>query len=188
MTKPAERINAGRASDQSAWGCVMAQEILTAARLRELLHYDPETGVFTRLIRTSNSVQVGDVAGSIGVAGYMHISVAGAEYYAHRIAWLWVHGVWPENHIDHVDGIRRNNRIANLRDAQSAINHQNLKRPKSNNKSGFLGVHQHPTNRNWVAGICVNSKSVHLGCYLTPELASMAYLEAKRRLHAGCTI
>lgn len=92
---------------------------LTAEQLRWLLHYDPETGVFTRLIQLCNRVQVGDIAGFIKYNGYRVIKVGDkpTPYFAHRLAWLYIHGEWPSKGIDHIDGDRANNRIANLREA-----------------------------------------------------------------------
>jgi hypothetical protein len=162
------------------------RELLTAVALREQLHYEPETGVFTRKVKTSN-VFVGDVAGSLNVHGYIHIRVCGADCLAHRLAWLYVHGEWPKQQIDHINGIKTDNRIANLRDASPAMNTQNIKAARVDSRSGVLGVQRH--GRRWRARISLgDSRLTALGQFDTPEEAYAAYVEAKRRMHEGCTL
>lgn len=164
------------------------QDKITAAFLRELFHYDPETGVFTRLVtRPGKGARVGDVAGTLKPSGYLTIWICGANHMAHRLAWLYVHGKWPDHEIDHIDGNRANNAIANLRDVTRSVNHENLRRARSDNAHGFLGVSPFK-GKWWKARITVNGKWQHLGTFRTPEEAHAAYLEAKRRLHVGCTI
>lgn len=159
---------------------------LTAARLRELLSYDQGTGVFTWRVRMNN-LAAGAVAGCLGSRGYWRIKVNKRIYQAHRLAWLYVHGLWPNGDIDHVDGERANNVISNLRDVSQSVNGQNQRRAHSKNKSsGLLGV---SANRGrWRAQILVAGKNITLGRFDTPELAYSAYLAAKREHHAGCTI
>ena len=160
---------------------------LTAERLREVLHYDPETGIFTRLVRTAQRVQVGDTAGCKGLRGCLLIMVDRRLYQAHRLAWLYVHGVWPANHIDHIDGNPANNRIENLRDVSHSVNMQNMRKAKSTNKStGVMGVYR--IGKRFQAKIVVDRKVRHLGMFDTPELAHAAYLAEKRLHHPGCTI
>ena len=168
----------------------MAKPILTAARLRELLHYDPETGLFVRKVaRTGKGSAVGSTAGSLNSNGYVIIGIDGALFRAHRLAWLYMAGEWPEQHIDHIDGIRNNNRWANLRDVSRAMNAQNQHAPHSRNKSsGLAGVSWNHKCSNWKAYITVSGKRKHIGYFKDPALAHLAYLEEKRRLHPGCTI
>lgn len=163
----------------------MSKADLTAERLRELLHYDPETGVFTWKTKPGRRIRLGAQAGS-AAQGYLEIGVCGGRYRAHRLAWLYVYGVWPKHDIDHIDGNRANNAIANLRDVTRAVNIQNMRRPKPGNKSGYLGVA--PCSSRWSAQVHVAGKKRHLGVFDTPELAHAAYVEAKRRLHEGCTL
>ena len=158
---------------------------LTAERLRELLHYDPETGVFTRLVR-SGPAKVGDVAGTADTHGYIQISVDGALYLAHRLAFLWMTGEWPPHQVDHINGVRADNRFANLRPATNAENMQNVRRPYSSNRIGLLGVCRH--GNRFRATIKVDGRCIHLGTFDAPEQAHAAYLAAKRKLHAGCTL
>ncbi len=168
----------------------MAKTDLTAARLRELLHYDPETGIFTRKVRTAQRHQVGDradfVVKSGGVKGYHRVTVDSARYLAHRLAWFYVHGEWPLNHIDHLDSDRGNNRIKNLRDATEQLNRENLRRPRRDNSSGYLGVYFH--QKRWYARVQLHGKLVHQSGHDTPEEAYSAYVAAKRKHHEGCTL
>jgi hypothetical protein len=159
---------------------------LTAQRLREVLAYDAKTGVFTRRLRCRNGVKVGDVAGGKHRCGYIVIKVLGQTYLAHRLAWLYVHGVWPSGEIDHMDGRRDNNTFANLRDVSRSVNQQNQRQSRSDSTHGYLGVTRNGTG--WAARIWMGGKHRHLGTFASPELAHVAYINAKRQLHAGCTI
>lgn len=164
----------------------MAGQIITAERLRELLHYDPETGLFTRRIQTTNSVQVGDVAGHTGGRGYVIISLDGRKYYAHRLAWLYMTGEWPPNQIDHEDTNRTHNWWGNLRLATNAQNKQNMRNAQVNNKTGVLGVY---IDGNRVrACIHIDRKIKHLGSFATIDQARSAYREAKAALHPFQTL
>lgn len=158
--------------------------MIIQARLHELLSYDPETGVMRWRVN-KGPVKAGDVAGN-PTRGYLQLMVDGHMTFVHRFIWFYVHGTWPIGNIDHIDGNRSNNRIANLRDVSQAMNIQNERKPRSNNKSGFLGV---KANRGlWKAEISINGKTKFLGRFKTPEEAHQVYVEAKRRLHPGCTI
>lgn len=159
---------------------------LTAQRLREVLSYDAVTGVFTRRVRSGNGVKVGDVAGGKHGGGYITISVLGRKYLAHRLAWLYVHGQWPAGEIDHIDGRRDRNTFANLRDVSRSVNQQNQRQSRSDSTHGFFGVTRNGTG--WAARIWIGGKHFHLGTFDAPELAQIAYINAKRQLHSGCTI
>jgi hypothetical protein len=167
----------------------MAAADLTAEVLRQLLNYDPETGAFTRRARTSNKVRVGDKTGTLRRDGYLKTSLLHQSFLLHRLAWLYVYGKWPEFVIDHVNGDRTDNRIANLRDVSETSNLQNQRRAHSKNRScGLLGVTWHAGNGRWQAQISVNKRNMYLGSFDTAEDAHAAYLQAKRQLHEGCTI
>jgi hypothetical protein len=167
----------------------MAKTDLTAERLRELLHYDPDSGVFTR---ERNSHQgrwkAGAEAGCPNRDGYIVLRVNGHLQYAHRLAWLYMHGSWPQLHIDHINGDKSDNRIANLRDVPRCVNLQNMRRATMASQSGLLGAHVRADRGSYSARIYVNGRTRFLGDFKTPEEAHAAYLAAKRERHAGCTI
>lgn len=161
---------------------------LTQERLKELLHYDAETGVFRHLTKTTRR-NVGDIADSLQKEmGRYRITVNGRRYFSHRLAWLYMTGEWPKNEIDHIDGNPTNNAITNLRDVIRSVNCENRHGPQTDNKSGFLGVFWEKRFHVWIAKVTVKRKSIHIGTFETPEEAHAAYLEAKRKLHSGCTI
>jgi hypothetical protein len=166
----------------------MAKPDLTADILRAALHYDPQTGIFSRISVGRGKRPKDGLAGCINKNGYRVISVLSVQWYAHRLAWLHVRGTWPAKEVDHIDGNRSNNAIANLRDVDGATNCQNLRRAHSGNTSGYLGVSWRSRDKIWYAQIWDGTKQTNLGRFETPELASAAYLDAKRKLHQGCTI
>jgi hypothetical protein len=150
--------------------------MLTAERLRELLDYNPETGIF----RWNVAARAGTVVGCLN-RGYRVIRVDRMLYRAHRLAWLHVYGCWPTDEIDHINGIKDDNRLANLREVTCAENQQNRRSARTDNKTGLLGVSS--SQGGFQAQIKVNCKLFFLGRFATAELAHAAYLEAKRRLH-----
>lgn len=185
MTRPTRAINTCRPLTNQLSRSIMAKTDFTAQRLRELLHYDPETGQFTWLKQNSVRISVGDVAGC-RTAGKTYIGIDGAIYRAHRLAWLYTYGRWPSKVIDHRDGNPHNNVFSNLREVSQSVNIQNQRRPRRDNASGFLGVEKHgPT---WRAVITTSGVRKRFGRYPSPELAHEAYLTAKRMEHEGCTI
>lgn len=160
--------------------------MITQSRLKEVLHYQPETGRFTWRMRTSTRIHVGDTAGGLS-RGYIVIRVDGTLYQASGLAWLYVTGNFPQLQIDHKNTVKHENWFGNLRDVTGAINRQNRRTPQKNNRLGVLGVS--PDNRRgFKAEITVYGKCKYLGSYATAERAYVAYVEAKRRLHSGCTL
>ncbi len=153
----------------------------TAERLREVLHYDPDTGVFTARY-THRKRKVGSILGNVSKKGYLYFWFEGRAQAAHRMAWLYVHGEWPKDQIDHINRNPADNRIANLRECTNAENRQNIK-PEGYGKSGRLGVVQDSTGK-WRASIGLDGKRVHLGCFDTIEEAYGVYQEAKQKTHA----
>lgn len=163
-------------------------DYITYEQLVEALSYDPETGVFTWLISPAKIVRAGSVAGTRATTGYIDIGFKQKTYRAHRLAWLYMTGRMPTLDIDHINGVRDDNRFANLREVDRITNMQNIRRPGVKNKSGYLGVSVDRWDGKWIAQITVNGEKVFLGRHESPELAAAAYIEAKRRLHPGCTI
>lgn len=152
---------------------------LTAEYLRSVLHYEPETGIFTRKVSTSNSVKVGDAAGSQSGRGYLNITVGSRLYRAHRLAWLYVYGNWPEDQLDHINRDRADNRIENLREVTNKQNHQNSGK-RRDNTSGHPGVCWHKQRSKWVARIMHNQKQIHLGLFTDIEEAIAARKAAEK--------
>jgi hypothetical protein len=148
---------------------------LTQSDLQELLSYDPATGVFTRRARTAQRVRVGDVAGGISSQGYRYIKILGRSFRASRLAWLYVHGAWPLGTIDHINGNRGDDRIANLRDCASAENSQNRRNPK--------GVYWCGKRRRYTSVVMISGVRHYLGRFKTAAEARQAYVDAKSKLH-----
>ena len=113
--------------------------MLTINRLKEVLRYDAETGLFTWIVRTSNRVKIGSVAGTL-VCGYLSIHIDGERFQAHRLAWFYMKGNWPYAQLDHRNGVRSDNRWNNLREAPGSLNHENLRRARADNSTSVLGV------------------------------------------------
>lgn len=155
---------------------------LTADELKEVLSYDPDTGVFCNRVRRSTNAAPGSIAGGMRVGGYERISIQGRRYYSHRLAWLYVYGRWPDGEIDHANGIRNDNRICNLRVASRSQNLQN-QRIRDANTSGYKGVSLCKIKSKWKSQIGINGKMVWLGWFETAEAAHAAYVKAAHRLH-----
>jgi hypothetical protein len=152
-----------------------------AARVRELLAYDRATGVFLRRL---DGAQVG----LPDATGYGHLTIDAEQYLAHRIAWLYVRGVWPTHGIDHRDGDKGNNKFLNLRDVDQRINTQNQRRAKADNESGLLGAHFRKDTGKFASRIKAPDRIHYLGCYESAQEAHETYVKAKRLLHKGCTL
>lgn len=153
---------------------------LTQARLKSLLNYEPETGVFSWLVNRPNGVKIGDEAGRISAAGYRLIKIDGRAYTGARLAWLYMTGEWPSNLIDHADTDKSNNAWVNLRAASYAENIRN-RHVQRNTRSGLKGVHYAPTRtsyKKWAAHIRVEGVLKHLGYFAQPEEAHAVYAKA----------
>jgi hypothetical protein len=160
---------------------------LTTERLRELLSYDPETGLFTWNISPLVHKWRGRVAGRED-NGYCRIRIDRQEYLAHRLAWLYMTGEWPEDSIDHINGTRSDNRWTNLRDVPQSVNMQNRRRPRINSKSGMLGVKWNADSASWEARIKIGDQQIYLGRAKDKTVAAAMYVAAKRVAHIGCTL
>lgn len=150
---------------------------LTREELKKYLHYCPDTGIFTRRISTSNRANKGDIAGGIDLKGYINIRVKGQAYKAHRLAYLYVNGSFPEKQIDHINHIRDDNRINNLRVVDRSENLKNQTK-YSRNTSGHNGISWAKHLKKWRARIQVNGKPICLGVYKNKKDAIKARKEA----------
>lgn len=156
------------------------KEKLTAERARELLDYDPETGILRNRITRGSVAIAGEIAGYEAL-GYIVVCLDGIQYQAHRVIWLIVHGIWPTNFIDHRDGKKNHNTLENLREATKAQNSQNSPM-RADNTSGFKGVGWHREKSKWRAYIHLGGrrggKYKHLGYYDDINEAADAYSKA----------
>lgn len=160
-------------------------EFFTVDEIKQRLSYDPNSGLFTHLL----GWRKGRVAGCLD-NGYVKMSLYKngicAQTHAHRLAWLFVYGTLPVNEIDHINGDRSDNRIKNLRDVTRQVNAQNLRKPIPGSRTGVLGVSMR--RGRYTSSISIGDRVIFLGDFETKDAAQAAYIEAKRRLHAGCTI
>jgi len=150
-------------------------ETLSADEVRALVDYDPQTGRFRyRSGRGKGGTRTKD--------GYIQLKLGPKLYFAHRVAWVYVHGYWPPEGMDHKSGDRADNRLANLRLANAAENAQNLA-PQRGRSSQRSGVTWHKGDQRWQAQIRSDGRYLYLGSYSTEEAAAAAYAAAKARLH-----
>jgi hypothetical protein len=167
----------------------MSARTLTADRLREVLDYAPETGIFTWKPRTEpgrgttifNKRFAGKPAGCPDAYGYIQLSIDRVQYKAHRLAWLWVHGPIPaDKEVDHRDGNRANNAIGNLRLAtrQQQVSNTGPRKPGK-----VKGCHWHARDKKWAARFRVNGRNVSLGAFDRLEDAQTAPARAEAKYH-----
>lgn len=147
----------------------------TREEIKSLLDYRPETGEFFWLANRGGRIKAGSRAGSLDTYRYVQIKFKGRLYFAHRIAWLLMHGREPDGDLDHINGNRSDNRIANLRPATRVQNCQNMAL-RSDSSSGLKGVSRH--QKKYQARIRLNKNLIHLGYFETPEAAHEAYRKA----------
>lgn len=150
--------------------------MISRDRLMDALDYNPDTGVFIWRNPSANCMKKGDVAGSQSKSGYRHVMVDGTLYKEHRLAWFYMTGFWPVEFIDHVNGIKDDNRFSNLREANRSQNGFNIKKQR-NNKSGFKGVSWCNTYKKWVTVATKDGKCKFLGYFNTAEKAHEAYVQ-----------
>ncbi len=151
--------------------------MITQSELKTILHYDPETGLFTW-----KNKSVGKIAGTTTYAGYISINLSGKVYRAHRLAWLYMTGSFPKNQIDHINRKRHDNRFVNLHDVLNITNSKNRKK-NINNKSGFNGVFWHKYNKLWVAKTRDCDRTVYLGSFKNLDDAIKARKNADIKYH-----
>lgn len=152
---------------------------ITQKQLKELLHYDEHTGVFTWIKRVANCIHIGDIADSINDKGYICVKVSGKSYKAHRLAWLYMYGAFPEYSIDHEDQVKHHNWIKNLREVDNQTNCKN-RRVGKNNSSGCVGVSFQKKDNRWRAYInSKDGKTKHLGMFIDLDNAIAARKSAE---------
>lgn len=154
---------------------------ITQERLKQVLHYDPGTGIFTWKVPSGRRVKAGQVAGSPTYKGYVRIMVDNCSKRAHNLAWLYVYGEWPKDQLDHINRVKTDNRIANLRESSPLLNQRNLSKA-CNNTSGVTGVTWSRKESKWVAQIVDNHKATRLGAFEDFNEAVSARKAAELRL------
>jgi hypothetical protein len=171
---------------------------VTVERLRAVLHYDPDTGVFTWLPRPLDEFKnrsqgkvwnarfPGTKAGSPCKKGYIGIAIDKTIFKAHRLAFLYMTGEWPRHEVDHINQVKADNRWTNLRDVPHQVNSQNARTARK--QRALLGAYQEKDTGKHFASIGHNGSAKWLGYHPTAEAAHAAYVEAKRRFHEGCTL
>lgn len=157
---------------------------ITQERLKELLSYDESTGEFKWIKKSSkmSNVPIGTKAGNVSPYGYHQIRVDGVIYYSHRLAWLYMFGYFPITDLDHINRIRSDNRIVNLREVTRAENNQNSGMSK-NNSTGYPGISFHKATGKYQARIGILGKSKYLGVFEDIEDAVIAQVAAKTKYH-----
>lgn len=156
---------------------------IAPSMVKEHLDYDPETGRFAWKVSDWRRAKLNGGVGHVNSYGYVKIKFAGHHVAAHRLAWLFTYGHWPEGELDHINGNRSDNRIANLRLCTVAQNRINSK-ANANNRSGLKGAHWNRFRGTWIARCGVNGRSVYIGAFDTAEAAHQAYLDFAAR-HYG---
>lgn len=153
---------------------------ITSEEAKELIDYDPETGVFLRKVKTSWRSVVGKDAGSVNGAGYLRIRVKTKQYLAHRLAWLLMTGSFPPEQIDHINGDIRDNRWVNLRSVTRQQNDRN-RAVRRDSASGIMGVRRGSRGYGWVARITVDGQRMNLGHFKNLDDAISARKEAEAK-------
>jgi hypothetical protein len=151
---------------------------ITQAELKRQLHYDPDLGIFIWRVSKHNQIPIGSIAGNKNTTNYIAIKINGVLYKAHRLAFLYMEGYFPEHEVDHIDRNVTNNAWKNLREVSRVCNCRNCGIAK-NNTSGITGVRWHKNSNRWQANISVNSKLVHLGIHKNKLDAAKARWEAE---------
>lgn len=162
--------------------------MITRERLIQVAEYDEKTGIF-RSRGSRGKLLPNSIMGTVRKSnGYVQLCIDRKLYYAHRLAILYVTGENPKDTVDHINGVRSDNSIKNLRCVDRKTNSQNRRGPDRDSSTGYLGVKKANQKSGYVASIFTDGKSIHIGTFKTKEEAYDAYISYKRRLHGGCTI
>ncbi|MDD2263112.1 MAG: HNH endonuclease signature motif containing protein [Candidatus ainarchaeum sp.] len=159
--------------------------MITQKELKKILFYNPKTGIFKWKISPVGRIKINDIAGSKHKKlKNIDICIKGIKYKAHRLAWLYMYGKFPQNQIDHINHVQFDNRIKNLRDVSDAENKRN-KKMQSNNTSGVVGVCFNKQNKKWRSRIYLNGKQIHLGEFndIKDALKSRKLAKIKYKYH-----
>lgn len=152
--------------------------MITQEELKETIIYDPSTGIFRWNKRISQAIKKGEIAGALGCNGYLRIKINHKPYMAHRLAFLYMSGKYPEGEVDHINNIRSDNRWSNLRDVSHRVNSQNRIDSKKIGKTPGVFFHKRLKNNPWESHIQIDGVIKSLGCFPTQELAYAEYLKA----------
>lgn len=155
--------------------------------VRKILHYDPDTGDLIWINKTNEYNRhntIGEIAGWKDNKGYIRLFVNRKKYMSHRIIWFYMTGEWPKDQIDHINGVKDDNRWCNLREATNGQNQANTKQ-KTTKRSKYKGVYPNSTSNTWWSSIGINGKSRYLGTFLTQEKAALAYNKAALMYHGN---
>lgn len=163
-------------------------DFITRDRLKKLLFYDPDTGIFLWETRTGKRGKPGEVAGCvINITGYIQIRIDSKNYFAHRLAWFYMTGKWPTYMIDHINDDnnpesvnRADNRWCNLREVDNRGNQSNR---KIHREGRLVGAYYNKIKQKWVSQIGIDGKRKHLGYYETEQEASDVYQKALTELN-----
>ena len=161
----------------------MHDAIITQEQLKQLFHYNPDTGLFTRL-QSKGGNFAGSIAGGTNTGGHRQIKINGRLITSHRLAYLYMTGKFPKDCIDHINRVPDDNRWCNLRDATKGENNQNRIKLSSINTSGYLGVHWCKRDKVFIARINLNNVRLLLGRFDNALDAYNCYLKAKKEHHS----
>lgn len=156
--------------------------MLTQSKLKDELSYDKVTGNFTRLKDKGRLSKKGDIAGTLGSLGYIIIKIQGKAYKAHRLAWLYIYGKFPNKNLDHINGIKDDNRLENLRECTQQENCYN-RVARTGSKSGIKNVCWHKRTKTWHVVLSFKGKSFFIGQFKDLEFAELVAIEARIKYH-----